>query len=237
MIKELKEWRGKILDLLFPKICLGCGREGQWVCSECAKKVKPLAIYFCPACKKSLPWPGLCLDCRGGHSHLSGLWVLGDYNNPLLQKIIQGLKYDYLTELSDDLDDLMSRYFLPDRRWKSDYLLVSVPLHRRRELQRGYNQARLIAQALERVRGNKIIDGLICRRRYRRPQVGLPAGERRKNVQGIFAVNESVKNEYSGREIVLIDDVYTTGATMQECAKVLKRAGCGNIYGLVVASG
>jgi ComF family protein len=117
-------------------------------------------------------------------------------------------------------------------------ILVPVPLHWRRRWKRGFNQSKLICQALAREHGCSVRH-LLWRRRCRRPQVGLTRADRRRNVEGVFALVPGVlwKNIAKDSPIYLVDDVLTTGATMNECAKVLTQAGFSNVHARTLARG
>lgn len=230
----LIDLRDTILDLLFPKHCLGCGLEGDWLCPNCQKTIITLNFFYCPLCKRRLAEIGTCLSC-GNNSYLDGLYVMADYENSLVKDIIHSLKYDFLTELSVNIRYLVQNYFSIRSNWQTDYLLVPVPLHRRKYLLRGFNQARIIAETISEVLGNKTED-VLARISSGRPQVSLSAENRRHNVQGVYKLKDNLAVN-TDRQVVLVDDVYTTGATMQECAKVLKRAGFKSVWGLAIAAG
>lgn len=220
-------------DLIFPKNCLGCKKEGEWLCDDCRLKIKTLKKIYCPVCQKPQITVKVCPACQAG-SFLSGLWVLADYENELIKKMIHLLKYNFVTELAGYFDRLVFDYFQSGREWQKDFVLLPVPLAKKRFLSRGFNQAELIAQAVKRVLGNKIEPNVLKRVKFKKPQARLGARARLKNIKDNFVLNKNFN--LSVKDVVLVDDVYTTGATMQECARVLKeKIGDINIWGLVVA--
>lgn len=229
-------WRQAVLDLLFPKKCLICSREGAWLCAKCRPILRPRIDLLCPICQRRENQAAVCSDCRAV-SFLDGLWVLADYRQELIKKIIHGIKYDYFWSWSELFDLLIADYFRLHPAWSGDFILAPVPLHRHKQQARGFNQAELICQSLQRLYGNQIAGGLLSRVVDNQPQVSLlSADKRRQNMSGVFV--------FSGREkidpratIVLVDDVYTTGATMQECAKIIKQNGLSRVWGLAVARG
>jgi ComF family protein len=165
------------------------------------------------------------------------LWIISDYDEKI-KKIISGIKYNFIEELAEYWDKLIEDYFKLKQDWPKEAILIPVPLHAKRLLERGFNQSELICEALARVYGNEIKTGIVWRAVNSKPQAKLKSAERKGNVRGIFKVNKGIKiDKLRGKKIVLIDDVYTTGATMEECAKTLKEAGIKEIWGLALARG
>jgi ComF family protein len=190
----------------------------------------------CPICLKQQVGGQVCQNCQGD-SWLDGLWVAADYRQPVVQRALQLFKYQLVAEIKEVFDCLLAEHFKINPAWQDNYLLVPVPLHCRRQRWRGFNQAELIARIISKIKGNQLANQIIARKIYHQPQVGLRAEARKKNVRGVFTVNLAALEDVKQKPVVLIDDVYTTGATMQECAKVLKQAGCKSVWGLVLARG
>lgn len=203
-----------VLDVLFPIECLGCGKEKTWICDKCLETI-PLGVQFVE--KKYL-------DC---------VLICGSYDNEILKKSIHTFKYKYAVELGEPLGKLLLK-ILRKVSLPRDFLLVPVPLHKKRLKERGFNQAEILAQEI--AKGfNAPIANILCRSRYTLPQVDLDKEERQKNVQEAFACLEHLK--IKNQNVILIDDVLTTGATMGECAKILKEEGAEKVWGLVLARG
>ncbi len=228
---DFKNW---LLDLVFPKACLNCKKEGFWLCPDCLELLRPKLEKECPVCRKAKEDVLICPDCQD-KSFLKGLWILTDYN-PLTQKIIQAVKYEFLTDLVGKLNGLTEKYFSLVPGWQKDFVLLPVPLSRKRYLERGFNQARLLAEMASQVLENKVVSGILQRKVFSKPQAQLSAKERLVNVKGNFCMTKDGINS-KGEKIVLVDDVYTTGATMQECARILKENGFNEVWGLVLARG
>ena len=209
------------LDLLFPIQCLGCGREEEWLCPKCLSEIK---INF-----NNQPYSA---------GQLAGVWVAADYNQPLLAKALHCFKYNFIPDLGKELSKLLIE-FSADKVKKGEILkfdlVIPVPLAKKRRLWRGFNQAEILARQISQKFGWQFDLDLIYRRHYTHPQVGLKAADRLINVKGIFAVN--ARRAIKDKKILLVDDVITTGATMQECAEVLKKAGVKEVWGLVLAKG
>jgi ComF family protein len=212
-----------LVDLLFPIQCLGCDKPEEWLCQNCLTEIK---INNSEASE---------LDQNG---FLTGIWVAADYQQPLLVKILHSFKYSFVSDLGLNLGKLLIR-FLENKIKKIDFLdfdlIVAVPLAKKRRLWRGYNQAEILTEIISQRFAWPLASDVILRQYHTHPQVGLKAAERLINVKGIFKINnyQLLKN----KKVLLIDDVITTGATMQECAKVLREAGAKEVWGLVVAKG
>jgi ComF family protein len=229
-VAGLKE---NFFDLIFPKFCLSCGAEGNWLCRSCRQALKIQPKEICPVCRREV----VGAKCPG--DVLSKLWVLSEYHEPLIENSIRRLKYDFLTALISEVWSLyLNNFWLKFNRDISHRsLLVPVPLHRRKLLERGFNQSTLIARELSEISALEAAEGLLVRKIYNQPQVGLIGEKRRKNVQGIFKVDYRALSDYWNREIILIDDVHTTGSTIGECAMALHQAGFRQVSALVLAIG
>ena len=225
-----------LLDLVFPRKCLGCKKEGDWFCPKCFSALTVRKDKVCPFCNQPGKANIACDSCRKEKS-LKGVFVAGDYHDQALSEAIHFLKYKYCESVASSLAKFiykslaasLAKEFSP----YSDWLLVPVPLHKKRWRQRGFNQSEILAKELVKWVNFKPGIDLIERRYYTKPQVGLKAQERRKNLEGVFVVLDPLKVE--GKRIVLLDDVVTTGSTMEECAKVLKAAGAKEVCGLALA--
>ncbi len=224
-------------DLIFPKKCLGCHKFDNFICNDCLEAISVKNNFCCPVCNREMVLPRVCAECAH-ESELDGLWIVSDYNDELAKQAIHLIKYNYCDEVSEIWNKLIAKYFFQERFWLDDALLLPVPLHRRRYLERGFNQSMIICEIINRIKGNAISDRIIKRKSYGRHQATLDFSERKNNIVGCFqmVVNTDCQKE-PGKVIILVDDVYTTGATMAECARTLKMAGFGKIYGFAMARG
>lgn len=236
-----KRWsaiRQGILDTLFPIHCLGCETDGTFVCPTCFDRIPEPEYQVCPVCRAPYAQAGaVCRQCRRQTS-LDGLLIAAPYRHRLVEVAVHTFKYRFIEALADPLARLIERSLsrnslpLPDA-------VVPVPLHSRRLRYRGFNQARLLADAL----ATDLTPGLalpvlepICRTRFTKPQMKTSKKEERlQNLSGAFAVESRVAGPLVGKYIWLIDDVATTGTTLAECAKVLKQAGAKTVWGIVIA--
>jgi ComF family protein len=200
--------------------------------------VRPLELLaYCEQCQRPLslaaPAPGeaaLCGSCRQGETAFERLRSFGAYDNELRQLIVL-LKYSGVRSLARPLGDWLA-VALADCPWRGEAdVIVPVPLHPRRERARGYNQAELIARELARWLGKPVKTDWLARVKDTPSQTGLTPAQRIENVQGAFSARDKVDKA----RILLVDDVCTTGATLNACARALKRAGAESVQAVTVA--
>jgi ComF family protein len=235
---KLKRIKDFILDLIFPKECLGCKKENTYLCFACREKIELNKKFKCALCHHQTSKGRICPACCT-ESSLLALWLAADYNNELLQNLIHNLKYSYVEELSEVLADLMIKYLEQHNILidfglnKDNTVIVPVPLHRKRYLSRGFNQSDLLAQKIANYYKLSKFD-LLLRKRNTLSQINLNRNARQANVKDAFILN-NYRNLDNTKKIILIDDVVTTGSTLNECAKVLSQNGFKEIYALVIA--
>ncbi len=228
-----------VLDLLFPKKCVGCNKEGSYFCQDCIGNILQTDL-ICPNCDR-LAMGGLthpiCKDKFG----LNGLWSLGIYRDPL-KSAIQTLKYKRVQELAEILTNITVEYwakyqpFVLDQIKKNNgkgWVVIPVPLHWWKENDRGFNQSSLIGQLLSKKLGLAYSESL-KRTRYTKPQVKLKGKQRRQNIKDAFEITKPYTLNPSPY-ILLIDDVWTTGSTLRECCYVLKKAGAKSVWAITLA--
>lgn len=225
----------KLLDLLLPKFCIGCNKEGTYLCSKCKKEILAVTAQICPKCQRLSDQGEYHRGCREG-IFLSGIIVSSYYKEGPTKELIHNFKYNSVLELKIPLGKMLSDAITNNLLLLTynDCLLTFSPLHPRRLAQRGYNQAEILA--LEAARRLKIpcLD-LLRKITHTKRQVGLRGAQRRKNLSGVFQLKPGI--DVKDKKIIIIDDITTTGTTLNECAKVLKDAGAKEVWGLVVARG
>lgn len=221
------------LDWLFPPQCAGCQRGGTVLCSSCIAQIKPLASARCYYCCSLLSPGGSCPSCSYQPLRMNGLRATSLHIDPL-RLCIHALKYTGNTRLAEPLGRLLARTYTA-YNMAAD-VIIPVPLHRERERERGYNQAQLLAKVCARWIGLPLNTTIIKRVRATPPQVGLTASERQRNVCGAFSCVQLPATEtLYQRKILIVDDVCTTGATLEACAAPLLAAGAQSVWGLVLA--
>lgn len=228
-----------ILDTLFPINCFSCGAADRWLCDDCLAGMKILERQFCPQCEEiEIPEGRLCASCKEKKvSLLDGLLQSASYENPHIKKMIFALKYRFVQELSSPLASIIVKAALRNDIPIPDYI-VPVPLHSRRLRWRGFNQAQLLAEHFseELVPFYKIkVANILQRTKNKKPQMEIKKyRDRLSSVKDIFSLkNDSPK--IRNKTILLIDDIATTGATLQECARVLKKSGAKKVFAAVIA--
>jgi len=224
------------LDLLFPKACLNCGEPGEYLCQDCQALVEVLERQFCPVCSK-VSIDGVCLDCRN-RTNLSGLYFAVSYKNPIVKKLIAQFKYEpFVKDLAGTLSSLIISHFqLLNKKLpflENPHLIIPVPLHKKRLKWRGYNQAEELAKGLSAYYGMPVLKDFLFREKQTLSQQELKKEERKENIKGAFVCKNG--EDIKGKKILLIDDVFTTGSTMEECARVLKEAGAEEVLAVAVA--
>lgn len=234
-----------LYDCLFPKNCLGCGKEGNHLCPQCFESLALTKGNSCFVCGYRSPQGYACQNCRKKvHSRLSGLLVASDWEKPLLRQLIYTYKYRFISELADPLSTIVAEYlklnFL-DIRDHQEIIFIAVPLHPKRFAWRGFNQAELIAEKISKNLAIPVAKKALIRHRHTLPQAKIEKqAEREKNIDDAFSLEKNIdknKELFKDKIVILIDDVATTGATLQACARALKPLSPREIWGLVIARG
>lgn len=219
-----------LLDLFFPKKCLECGDFGNYICERCIFKV-PKARQTCCECGY-YSFAGKTHPSCFRETSLDGHFSVWQYGG-VMRKAIHAFKYRFASDVAREL----SLYWQIDSLEFSDAVLVAVPLHVARQKWRGFNQSELIAKCLMRQKGYCYAENALIRTKNTTPQAQLGKKERLQNMRGKFAVNPSFKEQIGNyKTVILVDDVWTTGATMKEAAKALKKAGSNSVWGFTLAS-
>lgn len=238
---------GALLGLFYPSHCAACGvaiEEGEEgragdndesvpMCDACFSGIRLISGHCCPVCSHSLAGTVPCPNCAGRRWHLSGIIAAARYEG-VTRELIQRLKYGRDPVLARPLGILLGKSLSDPRIAGKDFAaVVPVPLHPLREREREFNQARLLAGCLSRAAGLPVRD-LLKRIRVTPPQAGFDRGRRMENLRGAFAPRRALSE---GSSLLLVDDVATTGATLDACAEVLMEAGAGEVFAVVVARG
>ncbi|MCS7202505.1 MAG: ComF family protein [Dictyoglomus sp.] len=218
-----------LLELFFPSKCVFCGvyLEG-YICPKCINKLN-FARNFCIFCGVPLTsLENICYNCKKEERIIDGLELLGYYKERW-EILIQKFKFENKPYLAKTFAYL-GKEKIKKRDWHIDFITY-VPMERRKELKRGFNQAEILARFLGRELNIKVINILIQKKPILE-QKSLEYKERIKNVKDAYKMNSGINIE--GRNILLVDDVYTTGATLKECAKELKKGKASKVFSFVI---
>jgi len=218
-----------LLDFFFPKFCLGCGEFGSYMCSSCFSKIHRFPYLKCPVCDRASIDGFTHPRCKKRFG-LDRLISLFPYT-AVVQKAIKAIKYRYAYKVTDDL---LHYVLLPEL--PKQLAFIPIPLHPSRRRLRGFNQAEIIARVLSKHFGIPVRTDILKRIRKTVPQVDMKNREDRlSNMKGVFIVNKDIIPSVQQNTTILVDDVYTTGATMQSACEALKRAGVRTVWGLTIA--
>jgi ComF family protein len=239
MVGKIKNF---ILDTLFPIECLACGKPKKWICNNCQHKIPFRQKQVCPLCEeKETPAGQTCFNCQNKHT-IDGILVASRYRKNrqrLVAQAVHYFKYRFVKSLDYSLGEILKKSF-----WNSDLslpdIIIPIPLHARRLRWRGFNQSYLLAKHLSQklTPGFEIAlsDKILFRSRYTPPQAKIKDYQQRKNnLREAFQINQNQTRKIINKNILLVDDISTTGSTLFECAKVLKKAGAKQVFGIILA--
>ena len=221
-------------DYFFPKNCLNCHTEGVWLCDSCKDSLFFITGGFCPFCGKLSGLFCVCGKCQN-HTGIEKVFSLLRYNDPLARKIIKNLKYRYIRGIADELEPLIRKFFYKYKNLaetREDAVIVPVPLGWYKRAERGFNQAEDLARVIGKILNIKVENNLIVKCGRTKNQANISRHERMSNLDGAFKAKGSAP-----KNIILVDDVFTTGATVKEIARVLRSAGAKNIQVITLARG
>jgi len=238
VIGRMASWSGA---MLFPHVCVACGLEGSMLCRTCQQEIStPLrGVFLCPVCGGR---SAMGVVCSGGcrrRSAVDGVASLAGYGHAPLRQLLHEYKYGGVEEAGAILEEIWTDWLERQRPFLSaiagDATVIPVPLHYFREAWRGFNQADRFAGALGRMTGSSVERSALSRRFRWRPQAKMVSAKARgMNARGSVKVRpDAVVRD----RVVIVDDVLTTGSTVQECARVLKDAGAASVWVLTLLRG
>ncbi|MDD5760753.1 MAG: phosphoribosyltransferase family protein [Candidatus Pacebacteria bacterium] len=235
------------LDIIFPWQCCFCKKETKQypLCENCRKNISINSSFICPACQNRIY--DFSKYCCSKNNSIVALGISSFYDNPILKKAIHSFKYQSIASLEKPLSGLMIK-FLEEAKFistlkntnidKANIIIIPIPLHPKKQKQRGFNQSELLAQNISAHFALNLESQVLFRVKNNPSQAKiLSFSERKVNVEGIFQIALDKADLLKNKWIILVDDVYTSGATMQEAATILKSYGAKKIIGLVLAKG
>ena len=221
-----------ISRILFPPQCLACGASivAGAICKSCLDGIPRNRTLFCAYCGARIP--GLGKICHRDAPYILG--SAGPYDDPALKSLIHHLKFRGVRRAAEPLAYLLACYLADTSIDVNEFILVPLPISRQRRNARGFNQAEEIARCLAKRLPLQIKNNILTRSRHTKPQTETAdAAEREQNIIGCFSVAKP--DEVAHKNIILLDDVTTSGATLGEAARALKAAGARKIIGLTAA--
>lgn len=240
----LKKIETSALDILFPIACASCGRENAWLCDECLDKIELLSYQICPICEREITEKGvLCKTCKNNNFekdrkvYLASLLLASEYKN--ISSLVHSFKYRFIEKLGEPLGKILLGSLLKYDQPLPD-IIIPIPLHRRRLRWRGFNQSEILARYVaENLCPGFIIPvfpELLQRRKYTSPQMKIKSyQERISNLENAFAIDPDLQESIRNKNILLIDDIVTTGTTILECAKTLSQNGAKKVSAAALA--
>ena len=218
-----------MLDWLYPPVCGGCGIKGVRWCSDCQESINFIRDDICKFCGVPLHQAGTCKLCQSNPPPFTAVRACAVYQGAI-RSAIHRLKFKNDMGIGETLSKYLIEKF-QDLNWQID-MVVPVPLSQRRKQERGYNQASLLGWPLSATYHLPFKPGALERKRETIPQVGLSAKDRFLNIENAFNAYPSI---VLNKNVLVIDDVTTTSATMRACASALRTAGAVSVYGLTLA--
>ncbi|MFA6252954.1 MAG: phosphoribosyltransferase family protein [Patescibacteria group bacterium] len=214
------QYLNNFLDYIFPQFCLGCKQEGNIFCDSCLNKLELL-----PDNQK--PWPEenfLFDECH----------ICLDYHDPVVKKLIKKYKYGYFDNLANPIAAVYIKK-INNLNLNNAFIICNVPLHKRKKKKRGFDQTELIAKKISANTQIPYFD-LLNRQRFTKAQAELDKEQRQKNMSQAFVINKKINSlELINHPVLLIDDIATTGTTLNEASRALQQAGFKQIICLALA--
>jgi len=218
----------ELLDFFFPKRCLGCGRVGFFICPDCSLKLPYLENQFCSVCNEPSVGGFTHLRCQSRYApdRFLSLFVY----KGLAQNLVKELKYGKVTALRKVVNRLVLEFLEENGIDLGEKTLITfVPIHQFKLWERGFNQSQLLAEEVGKSL-NLRVESFLEKVKETRSQTEFKKEDRAQNVKGSLALKKVIDKILQGQDVLLIDDVFTTGATLLECANLLKRGGVRFLY-------
>jgi competence protein ComFC len=239
---SLLELKDDLLDFVYPQSCSICekplNRGEKEVCENCWETLASLPSPFCPYCKTFLEDEETALKhrcvylSRPEDRKIFAVTSLGTFDD-YYQKLIHRFKYDRKIPLGKRLAQSLGEIVAREKDFITCDLIIPVPLHRARQRERGFNQSQILAEGIAEVTNLPLMKDILKRKKNTQDQTYLNAQQRKENVRGAFVITQPDK--IASKQVILVDDVITTGATLNECARMLLDAGATKIFAVTLA--
>lgn len=217
----------KILSIIFPNKCVGCHKytpDDFFVCHDCLQNITINSYFVCPICHKKID-PNSTDVCYHENNVVKKVLCILDYKNNIVRNLIHGFKYKKIKTISNTLRFLMEKSLLPNLPFTNpdDYIIIPVPLFFVKQNQRGFNQSELLGQIISDITKITLLSDLLIRHSNNSVQAKMKNRDQRFfNTKNIFKINSSKQHLLKNKKIILVDDVFTTGATLNACAQALR---------------
>lgn len=230
-----------ILKLLWPEICPFCGRaSNQGVCLWCRRKIRLLEVVEprCMKCGKPVysKEQEYCCDCACTQRYFEKGAALWAHKEPVILSVYQFKFHNQRSFGRYYAKEMIRKYKGMLKEWNPD-VIIPIPLYKAKQRKRGYNQAAIVAKEIARLLHIAVDTKSFKRVRSTNPQKNLNPKERKRNLKGAFAVREDCRSKVEGKRVLLIDDIYTTGSTMDEAARTLRTSGAEKVFYLTISIG
>jgi len=221
----------EIMDLVFPRVCPACEEKlrsnEEFICIKCNNQIKKIEGEICKRCGKNFDEDKFCLACKNNNYQFDTARAVS-YFESVIAVLVKKFKYNSRTELADFFANMISEYILSNNLYKGIEHIVPVPLHNSRLRDRGYNQSLLIAEKVANKCNLKLLKNNLIKIKNTKSQTALSFKERLANVKDAYWIYNP--HELENLNVILIDDVFTTGATTSECARTLKHSRCQQVH-------
>jgi len=227
-----------LLETIFPRFCVGCDKEGKYICEKCMLFISE-AGFVCPACQIASYSGKIHKKCKRP-KELNGLISIWDYDG-IIREVIHSIKYGKFFHILEELmeriilliekDETRFSYFLNFLTYEKTYITF-VPIYKLKEKERGFNQSEILAGYVSKIVGKKPIN-LLQKTKDTKSQTGLEKKERFLNIKDAFSFN--LQKNILIEKVLIVDDVWTSGATMKECCRILKENGVKEVWGFTLA--
>jgi len=233
-----------VIGLFYPALCQVCGKKSgqpdQVLCEDCLKKIKKRLPPFCIKCGRQLPGePGLmgkCPDCKKIDPYYDRALSAFCYEG-ILKNLVHDFKYKKLTSLVREFVELTLDFMNTHGMDKNIDLILCIPMHPARLLKREINTSHILARALAKKLDIQYSSKILKKGKNTPPQSRLKRNERMNNIKGSFSLRKKGKAIVRDKNILLVDDLFTTGSTVNECSRVLKEASSGHVEVITLARG